>query len=139
MPRPCDVGVGTAVLILNEHNEILLGQRKGAHRAGFWCAPGGWLDRADTQVVEAAIREVHEETGVKVVTAYRLLWTTEDHPELQVRTVTLYYVARKWCGSPRVMEPDKCEAWSWFASDDLPSPLFPGLAEALSLLAWNVA
>ena len=23
--------------------------------------------------------------------------------------------------------------------DDLPSPLFPGLAEALSLLAWNVA
>jgi 8-oxo-dGTP diphosphatase len=27
-------------------------------------------------------------------------------------------------GEPQVLEPDKCEAWGWFAWDDLPQPLF---------------
>ena len=62
MSRPSDVGVGVAVLLVCR-GHILLGQRTGAHGADEWCFPGGWIDRTDTSVDAAAIREVREETG----------------------------------------------------------------------------
>jgi hypothetical protein len=37
-------------------------------------------------------------------------------------------------GKPRVMEPDKCEAWGWYDIDHMPEPLFsttPLVVEAL--------
>ncbi|MDB4277993.1 NUDIX domain-containing protein [Deltaproteobacteria bacterium] len=136
MPKPDDVGVGTAMVVLNAEGEILLGKRKGAHRAGHWSFPGGWLDRADTETAHAAIRETLEETGIVVRKAVQHIWVTEDHPSIQTRTVTLYHITRagEWSGDPMVMEPDKCEVWRWFRLDDLPSPLFPGLQGAIDRL-----
>ena len=138
MPRPNDVGVGTAVIVLNGHHEILLGKRKGAHRAGHWSCPGGWLDRADSGTVVAVCREALEETGLVLdkMKVKQMLWTTEDHPELGVRTVTLYHLAWPgfWEGEVLLMEPNKCEGWQWFDLDDLPSPLFPGVKYALEKL-----
>ena len=133
MPKPDDVGVGTAMLVLNRTNQLLLGLRKGAHRAGHWSFPGGWLDRADTETVQAAIRETLEETGLTVHVAKPFCWVTEDHPSIETRTVTLYHVTDYygWVGEPKVMEPNKCERWEWFDLDNLPSPLFPGLADAI--------
>ena len=133
MPRPNDVGVGTAVLIFDKQRRVLLGKRKGAHRAGYWSAPGGWLDRPDESTVKAVVREAYEETGLVLRSAIQFDWTTEDHPELECRTVTLYHVAwpHHYSGEPRVMEPNKCEEWGWFQLDELPSPLFPGLYDAL--------
>ena len=44
MPRPNNVGVGTALLIFNRDRKVLLGKRKGAHRAGCWAPPeAGWI------------------------------------------------------------------------------------------------
>jgi 8-oxo-dGTP diphosphatase len=129
MPKPDDVGVGTALLVLNEEGELLLGKRKGAHRAGHWCCPGGWLDRDDTSTESAVIREALEETSLVVKWAEPFCWTTEDHPELGVRTVTLYHItgADHWEGTPQVAEPEKCDEWRWFSLLDLPHPLFPTL------------
>ena len=133
MPRPNNVGVGTALLIFNRDRKVLLGKRKGAHRAGCWAPPGGWLDRPDVSTEEAVIRETFEETGLVVRFAERFFWTTEDQPELGARTVTLYHLARPhdWSGTPEVREPNKCDEWRWFALDDLPGPMFPGVGEAL--------
>jgi 8-oxo-dGTP diphosphatase len=136
MPRPNDVGVGTALIVLNEKQEILLGKRKGAHRAGHWCCPGGWIDRSDTSTSDAVIREALEEAGLTVHIVSHLGWTTEDHPELGVRTITLYHFAEPdhWEGEASVMEPDKCEEWGWFPLNDLPDPLFPGIEGMVDLL-----
>ena len=68
MTRPNDVGVGTAVLITRKimrstgrfgnvwHPQVLLGKRRGAHGAGLWSLPGGWIDRSDATLEEAAAR-----------------------------------------------------------------------------------
>jgi 8-oxo-dGTP diphosphatase len=124
------------MVVLNAEGKILLGLRKGAHRAGHWSFPGGWLDREDTETAIAAIRETLEETGLVVRKAVQHIWVTEDHPSIQTRTVTLYHITRhgEWEGDPVVMEPNKCEVWRWFDLDDLPSPLFPGLQGAIDLL-----
>ena len=133
MPRPSDVGVGTAVVILNKKGQVLLGKRKGAHAAGCWSVPGGWLDRSDTNTIDAVIREVYEETGLTLQECAQAGWTTEDHPELECRTVTLYHLAGwgSWYGEPVVMEPNKCESWEFFDTDNLPTPMFPGTAGML--------
>lgn len=136
MPKPSDVGVGTAMLILNGKGQLLLGLRKGAHRSGHWSFPGGWLDRADTHTEDAAIRETLEEAGIVVLKAEKHIWVTEDHPEIETRTVTLYHVSRtgQWVGEVKVMEPNKCERWGWFDLDKLPKPMFPGITEAIAYL-----
>jgi 8-oxo-dGTP diphosphatase len=133
MPKPNDVGVGTALIVINSQGLILLGKRKGAHRAGHWACPGGWIDRGDENTVVAVARETLEETGLVITDANQLCWTSEDHPELGIRTITLYHVAPAmwWTGTPEVKEPNKCEAWDWFYPGDLPTPLFPGIAEAV--------
>lgn len=138
MPKPNDVGVGTALFILNEAGMILLGLRAGAHRANTWCCPGGWIDRPDETTDLSAVREALEEAGLTVDgnCTIHLCWTSEDHPELGVRTITLYHVALpgSWSGTPTRMEPHKCSEWRWFALENLPENLFPGVAEAVEKL-----
>lgn len=138
MPKPDDVGVGTAVVILNDKHQILLGLRKGSHRAGHWSVPGGWLDRSDWGTDAAVARETLEETGLILDETQlgHLCWTTEEHLDIGVRTVTLYHLCwpKGWEGEAKLMEPDKCEEWKWFDLDDLPSPLFPGIPEAVAQL-----
>jgi 8-oxo-dGTP diphosphatase len=140
MPKPDDVGVGTAIFILNNQRQVLLYLRKGAHASGLWAVPGGWMDRADTSSEVAIARETLEETGIQVVRAYPLCWTTEDHKDLGVRTVTLYHytLAGGWnyvtSLRPQLMEPNKAEKWAWFDLDELPDNLFPKLPEAVAKL-----
>ena len=132
MPRPNDVGVGVCVLIENDKGEILLMKRKGAHSAGCWALPGGWIDRTDTRIEEAIGRELGEEVNLTMVGLPTLLEaTTEDHEDLNCRTVTLYYQVTNFLGVPKIMEPEKCSEIGWFSHRRLPSPLFPGLRGVL--------
>lgn len=138
MPKPNDVGVGTALFVLNENDEILLGLRAGAHRANTWCCPGGWIDRPDETTDISTAREAAEEAGLTVDSraTLHLDWTSEDHPELGVRSITLYHVALfgTWSGTPTRMEPHKCQEWRWFGLNALPENAFPGVKEAAEKL-----
>jgi len=143
MPRPSDVGVGTACLIykvIGSKFEILLMKRQGAHCADQWAVPGGWLDRPDETTSGAVCREVAEETGIilekSLVCHYK--WTTEDHPSIRCRSVTLYHTAKLPDGqTPQIMEPHKCSEMRWVGFSELVSlmkiePMFPGLDSVLA-------
>lgn len=135
MPRPNDVGVGVSVIIVCQ-GHVLMGQRKGAHGAGQWSLPGGWVDRADASIESAAIREVREETGLIIAETARLCETMVDYPDHGFASVTLFRVATKQLAvlpEVEVREPNKCAGWRWFMLDNLPSLLFGGVAEALDV------
>lgn len=143
MPRPDNVGVGVAVFILNENDEILLCLRKGAHRAGVWMCPGGWVERGDQATSWTVAREIYEETGLYVDfvdVGKQLGWTTQDQPELGARDITLYHVVdyHDWSGEVQLREPSKAAEWRWFAISELDKlPLFPGLLRMVEGPLWD--
>lgn len=51
------------IAVVRRGNEVLLAQRSKGHYIGRWGFPGGHVERGET-VVDAAIRELAEETGV---------------------------------------------------------------------------
>ncbi len=57
--------VGSALLVRNEANQILLGKRNKDPQRGSWVIPGGKI-HAFESIAEAAARELREETGLIV-------------------------------------------------------------------------
>lgn len=57
--------VGSALLVRDEANKILLGKRNKDPQRGTWVIPGGKI-HAFESIGEAAVREFREETGLEV-------------------------------------------------------------------------
>lgn len=118
--------VGVGVLVVRD-GRVLLGLRRGSHGAGTWAPPGGHLEFGET-VEACARREVMEETGLALGAVRRGPWTEDFFAAEGKHYVTLFAVAEWIGGEPRVLEPEKCDAWAWHAWDALPEPPFAPLA-----------
>src|ERR1700690_4249726 len=57
--------IGSALLVKDEADRILLGQRNKDPQRGSWVIPGGKI-HAFERIAEAAARELQEETGLRV-------------------------------------------------------------------------
>ena len=117
------VGVGVVVV---KDKKILLGKRRGAHGAGDWSLPGGHLEFGE-EVEECSKRELLEETGLQALSLHRGPWVS-DVIEGDKHYITLFVFVNEFKGNLQLLEPDKCEGWSWFEGHALPSPLFPPVA-----------
>ena len=132
------VGVGVIVL---RGGQVLLGKRKGSHGAGTWALPGGHLEFGES-VETCAARETREETGLHVEVFARGPYTNDVMPNEGKHYVTVFVLARAEHGTPAVMEPEKCDGWSWFHWSALPGNLFQPLQSLVSQgyapgVAWD--
>lgn len=57
--------VGSALIVKDEANRVLLGKRNKDPQRGSWVLPGGKIHAFET-IAQAAARELEEETGLKV-------------------------------------------------------------------------
>jgi 8-oxo-dGTP diphosphatase len=121
--------IGVGVLVL-KGTQVLLGKRKNSHGDGTWQAPGGHLEWGEEPEV-CARRELLEETNLSVAHFIRGPFTNDFFSSEQKHYVTLFMIAKYQDGIPRVMEPEKCEGWSWFEWEYLPAPLFLPLVNLL--------
>ena len=115
-------GVGVAVYIRKE-GKILLGKRTSEHGRGEWCPPGGKLEMNES-LEDCARRETLEETGLKVKDLTLIGVTNDIWTDIGTHYVTVSYAADWAGGEAKVMEPEKCERWEWFAWGKFPEPLF---------------
>lgn len=119
---PGSVHVGVGVIVLRE-GRVLLGRRLGSHGARTWSLPGGRLEYGES-FEDCARRELLEETAMELGPATVGPCTNDVFADVQEQYVTVFVIATGSSGEPVNTEPHKCEGWSWFAWDALPTPLF---------------
>jgi 8-oxo-dGTP diphosphatase len=119
MTRP---GVGIGVFIWKNNKFILL-KRKGAHGAGTWSVPGGWLEFGES-FEDCAIREAREETDLEIDNIRFLTITNNVFHDEGVHSVTIWLESDYKSGNAKIMEKEKCDQMSWYTFKTLPNPLF---------------
>jgi ADP-ribose pyrophosphatase len=113
MPKPNNVGVGVAALVIDaDTHDLHFLKRKGAHAEDTIACPGGWIDFEDESPEDAAVRELKEELDLTVSPdeLEQVCNVSEMHEDLGIRTVTLYYkvyVTPSVHGVPKIGEPSK--------------------------------
>lgn len=81
---------GVRVVISNEQGKILM--VKQSHEGkDIWMVPGGGIEAGENSK-EAAVREVEEETGLKIQIK-RLLWHVEEVSEARGQRFVNYFLA----------------------------------------------
>lgn len=109
-------------ILLIRHDQVLLSQRRDPSPEfdGCWHAPSGKLN-ADESVLDAAVREAHEEVGVRIDPAdldhVHTIHVNGSGPEPRLG---LFFATGHWIGDPVNREPDKCRTVRWFPLTNLP-------------------
>lgn len=112
-------------LLLVRDSHILLTQRRGGYGAGGWHAPSGKAELGES-LVDAVIREAHEEIGVTVDPVdLRCVHALHVQHEGEQPRVGFFFEATRWQGEPTNQEPDKCSAVRWFPLTSLPDEMIP--------------
>lgn len=108
-----------------QSGHVLLIQRKARPGKGLWALPGGFLN-ADEWVDDAWVRELKEETGIKVPTAVLkgslVAWDKFDAPHRSARgrTITFAYLVHLNEGElPKVKGADDAAKARWVPLADL--------------------
>jgi 8-oxo-dGTP diphosphatase len=132
IPRRSDaVGVAAAV-IQRPDGAFLLAQRPhGKVYAGYWEFPGGKVEPGEPPT-QALARELHEELGVEVETAYPWITRVFTYPHATVRLQ--FYRVVKWKNEPHPRE-DQAIAWHKLGGT-MASPMLPANAPVLASLAF---
>lgn len=120
-----------AAVIQQPDGAFLLAQRPaGKVYAGYWEFPGGKVEPAEAASAALA-RELHEELGIDVETAYPWITRVFAYPHATVR-LNFFRVTR-WRGEPHPRE-DQAIAWQRLDST-MAAPMLPANAPVLASLA----
>lgn len=118
--------VGAAAIIRNEQGEVLLQHRTDSHR---WGLPGGAVDPGE-EPAAAVIREVYEETGLRVIPerivgVYGGKTNCITYPNGDQVAITSITFACRVAGGSLTINDDESFELRWFPPDALPDNLVP--------------
>lgn len=125
----------TVELILLDNNKVLLLRRHGTGwRDGTYGLIGGSID-GNESVIDAVIREAHEEANIKLLPEWLTMATVMHAKVPELETVDFFFISKQWEGTIANNEPHKHDELGFFSLEQLPEPLMPhsksGLFHAL--------
>ena len=116
-------------MILVKDGKILVQKRKGSKLwPGYYALPAGHVDSGENQY-DALFREAQEELGIEldiknIINSYVVLrrnYFKIDGKKLEPY-IDYYFEFKKYKGTPKIMEKDKCDELIWVDINDLPEP-----------------
>ena len=120
-PRP-SVTADTVVIAKGEEPQVLLVQRGNEPFKGCWAFPGGFMNMDET-TEQCAIRELEEETGLRLSKIQQIGAYSKVDRDPRGRTVTVAYLAV--IDAPvAVMGQDDAAKAEWWALSGLPHLAF---------------
>lgn len=116
-------------MILTQDDKILLQKRKGSKLwPGYYALPAGHIDEGENQF-DALVREATEELGIgidpkHILASYVVL--RRNHFKIDGKLlepyIDYYFDLKEWDGTPKIMEPNKCDELIWADPNNLPYP-----------------
>ncbi|MBI3525498.1 MAG: Nudix family hydrolase [Betaproteobacteria bacterium] len=120
-----------AAVILRSDGAFLLGRRPpGSVYAGYWEFPGGKVEVGETPR-DALARELHEELGIVVETAYP--WIVREFVYQHAHVRLHFFRVLRWSGELRDLQHDALE-WQ-YAQQVRVTPMLPANAPVLAALS----
>jgi 8-oxo-dGTP diphosphatase len=118
-PRPA-VTVDAIVFWLQEQDlQVLLIKRKNDPFKGCWSFPGGFLDMEETPEA-AAVRELEEETGLKVKDVVQIGAFGAPDRDPRHRTISIAFLSVLTEAPAEVKGADDASEACWFSLHDMP-------------------
>jgi 8-oxo-dGTP diphosphatase len=102
--------------------QVLLIQRKNPPFQGKWALPGGFVEN-DEDLEDAAIRELLEETGIKLKSMIQVYAFGKPDRDPRQRVVTIAYLA-VLKDRPKIKGASDANQAEWFDVDQLPELAF---------------
>lgn len=120
-PRPA-VTADCVVITKEEQPKVLLIQRGADPYKGYWAFPGGFMNMDET-TEQCAIRELEEETGLRVSNVHQIGAYSKMDRDPRGRTITVAYLAI--IDEPvQVTGQDDAANAEWFPLSALPELAF---------------
>ncbi len=120
-PRPA-VTADCVIITKETEPKVLLIQRGIDPYKGCWAFPGGFMNMDET-TEECAIRELEEETGLKVAKVHQIGAYSKVDRDPRGRTITVAYLAIIDAPVEVAGQDDAAKA-EWFPLSDLPHLAF---------------
>lgn len=120
-PRPA-VTADVVAITKEEEPKVLLIQRGNEPYKGCWAFPGGFMEMDET-TEECAIRELEEETGLKLDSMVQVGAYSKVDRDPRGRTITIAYLAIV-DGPLSVIAQDDAAKAEWFSINALPALAF---------------
>ena len=134
-PRPA-VTADSVVITKEKEPKVLLIQRGNEPFKGCWAFPGGFMNMDET-TEQCAVRELEEETGLKVSKIRQIGAYSKVDRDPRGRTVTVAYLALI-DNAEKVKGLDDAAKAQWFSLSQLPKLAFDHedvMADALKLIS----
>jgi 8-oxo-dGTP diphosphatase len=119
-------------LLLRGEKLLLLRRAATGYLDGWYALPGGHLQRGEA-IVDCAIRELREETGVAVESAQLRPAAVLPYRSADQQGIDFIMTCSRFDGEPYLAEPDKFDDLGWWSVAALPERTVPYVAAALAL------
>lgn len=131
------IGVGVGAVIMNAERRVFLAKRgsEARNERHKWEFPGGSVEFGET-LEEALVREVKEEYDFSIEVLELLDVVNHLLPEERQHWVSPTFLCRYKSGTPRIMEPHKCDDIGWYPLDEIPERELT-TASQKSLESWR--
>lgn len=112
--------VPSSYVVLRKGNKALFVLRSNTgYMDGYYGLPAGHVEDMEN-FVQAAVREVFEEVGVKVDPEQLKHFHTMHRNHGDHVRIDLFFEATKWTGTPKNSEPNRHEKIAWLDLGNLP-------------------